>query len=1320
MSFVHLHVHTEYSLLDGFSNINRLIKRVKELDMPAVSITDHGTMFGVVDFFRAASSEGIKPIIGLETYVAERGMQDRDPQLDKQSYHLVLLAENQVGYQNLLKLASAAQLDGFYYRPRIDHALLESHSEGLIATSACMAGEIPRAILEDNPDKAHRKLEWYFDVFGRDRFFLELQRHDMDDLERVNQALLEMGKRYGARYIATNDVHYINESDSYLQDIQLAISTASLLSDPNRFRMQGNTYYLRTPQEMATLFNDVPEAIENTLLVAERCSVDLTPHGYHLPQFEVPEGYSAESYLRELCEKGLLRRYGEHANDPQVRERLEYELGVIHQMGFDAYFLIVWDLCRYAAEQGIWYNTRGSAAGSMVAYTLDITTLEPISHGLYFERFLNPARISMPDIDLDFQDDMRARVMEYCAHKYGDDRVAQIITFGTLGAKAAIRDVGRVKDIPLSEVDRVAKLIPMMPGTTLDSALEEVPDFKAVYEDPETPYIRDLIDTARGMEGLVRNAGTHAAGVVISDLPIINYAPLHRPTSNSEDNPIKSLVQFEMNIVDYMGLLKVDFLGLATLKVMEHACRLIRERHGQVWSLANIPVDDVETYKFLGQGHTAGVFQFEGSGMTRYIMQMQPKNLDNLIAMVALFRPGPMQFIPSYIKRMHGEEPVSYLDPALEPIFKDTYGIPIYQEQLMFAAISIAGYAPGEADNLRKAISKKKAKEIERHRNAFINGASERGMNADIAAQIFDSWEGFARYGFNKSHAANYAVLAVQTAFLKLHYPVEYMTALLTAEVNNSEKVALYVADCRSMGIEVRPPDINCSEWGFTIEDDDGRHSIRFGLGAIKNVGHAPVDLILETRREGAFADLNDIARRVDLRQVGKRALESLVRVGALDRFGSRVAILDALDRLISVSTSHFRAAQAGQLSFFGNVEGIEDDIVLSTPLNIDPREQLEWERELIGLFVSDHPLSPYVPYIKQKITHLSAQLSEVHHKGQVRVAGMVVRYRPHLAKSGKYMGFVTIEDIQGAIELVIFPDTWGKYRELVQVDNVLIAYGKADAESSDPKVLVDRLVLVREEDLANMELAMDVEPALQNGTNNGSSPVLEESFPLVPETEMVWDEADDEEDLYPIAEDDEGELPGADLTEPLPLHTPASQEQPDDHPSYQAAASTRLIRESAQPLPQDEPALRGQADELPAVETGMPPTTEIDEPHLDLEQFITADAVPENLIPLTFLVAPAGTRSSPEEKDQPRMLTVVLRHTSDKNRDIRRLFRVHGLLHACPGQDRFSFLIYEGGHYFLMEFPNESTHITHGLIRKVAELVGGEDNLRIERINLM
>jgi DNA polymerase III subunit alpha len=593
---------------------------------------------------------------------------------------------------------------------------------------------------------------------------------------------LELGPRYEARYVATNDVHYVDAEDYRYQDILLAIQTGTLLSDPNRMRMTDRSYYLRSVQEMARLFGEVPQALSNTVEIAERCNVDLSSKGYHLPMFDVPAGHTTDTYLRKLCEDGLIRRYGPRARNPEVRERLEYELKVIHDMGFDAYFLIVWDLCRHAKEVDIWYNARGSAAGSLVAYTLDITLVEPLDHGLIFERFLNPGRVSMPDIDLDFQDDMRGKMMEYCAQKYGDDKVAQIITFGTLGARAAIRDVGRVMDIPLSEVDRVSKLVPNIPGKPLSihEALEQVPEFKAVYD--EAQYLHDLIETASNMEGVVRNAGTHAAGVVITDNPVIDYVPLHRPTSGSEESPIKTVTQFEMSIVDSLGLLKVDFLGLRTLTIMQQACRLIEQRHKIHFDLNNIPIDDPETFQFLGKGHTAGVFQLEGTGMTRYLVQMKPQNLAHIIAMVALYRPGPLEFIPAYIRRMHGEEEVSYRHETMQSIFQETYGIPIYQEQIMFSAVKLAGYSQSEADDLRKSIAKKKADVLEKHRIKFVKGASERGIPEQIAIDIFHDWENFARYGFPKAHAADYGVIAVQTAYLKAHYTPEYMTALLSAE----------------------------------------------------------------------------------------------------------------------------------------------------------------------------------------------------------------------------------------------------------------------------------------------------------------------------------------------------------------------------------------------------------------------------------------------------------------------------------------------------------------------------------------------------------
>ncbi|MDH5507523.1 MAG: DNA polymerase III subunit alpha, partial [Anaerolineae bacterium] len=1059
MSFVHLHVHSEYSLLDGFSNIPKLVQRAKQAGMPALALTDHGTLFGAIDFFNAAKKEGVKPIIGIEAYMAARGMRDKESELDRKSFHLLLLAENQTGYQNLLKIASAAQLEGFYYYPRIDHDFLAAHSEGLICTSGCMSAEVPRALLQDNPELARQKLDWYYDVFGPDNFFIELQNHEIDEIPALNRALIELGQRYQGKFVATNDVHYINPEDARLQDIMLCVQTGSLLSDPKRMRMSDQSYHLRTPEEMSTLFAEVPGALSNTLLIAERCEVDLSPTGYHLPEFEVPQGYTPQTYLLELCEKGLQERYGSHAADAEIRQRLEYELGVIHKMGFDAYFLIVWDLCQYANQQDIWYNARGSAAGSMVAYVLGITMVDPIEHGLIFERFLNPDRVSMPDIDLDFRDDLRYKMMEYCAHRYGEDKVAAIITFGKLKARAAVRDVGRVLDIPLNEVDKIAKMIPNIPGNpvTIDQALERVEEFKREYK--TKPYIRELIDTAKHIEGSIRNAGTHAAGVIITDKPVVEYIPLHRPTGNSEDSPIKTVTQFEMSTVDALGLLKVDFLGLSTLTIMARACGLIKERHGIELDLYNIPTDDPETYELLGRGDTAGVFQFEGSGMRRWMMEMKPTSLDNAVAMVALFRPGPMDFIPSYIKRMHGEEEISYRHPSLEPLFKETYGIAIYQEQLMFAAMELADYSGSEADDLRKAISKKLAKKIEKHCQKFIKGAAKKGMPEETAAAIFEDWENFARYGFNKSHAVDYAVIAVQTAYLKTHYPVEYMTALLSVSQNDSDKVAAYAGDCRRMGIEVLPPDVTQSNWGFSIEEDERGQAIRFGLGAVKNVGKGPVDALLDSRRQQPFQTLDQLARQVDLRQVGKRALESLIKVGAFDSFGPRMALIQTMDRLVGISSTHFKAAEAGQMTFFGAASGIQETITLP---EVDPdynrREQLNWERELVGLYLSDHPLTPIMKDLQHVISHTSSELSLAAHQEHVRVAGLVNRIRYHQTKKGAEMAFVGLEDTQGVVDLVIFPRTWKKVSELIEYDKIIIVDGKVDAESGEPKILVDKI----------------------------------------------------------------------------------------------------------------------------------------------------------------------------------------------------------------------------------------------------------------------
>ncbi len=1306
--------------------------------MPAIALTDHGSMYGVIEFFNAAKAAEIKPIIGLEAYMAARRMQDRDAKLDKQSHHMLLLAQNQTGYKNLLKIASAAQTEGFYYYPRIDHDFLEKHADGLIATTGCMSAEIPRALREKGPEEARRLMDWYYEVFGPGNFYVELQRHDIPELEKVNRDLLQLGKRYQAKYIATNDVHYINQKDARLQDILLAIQTGALITDPNRFRMSVESFYLRSPEEMSALFSEVPDALANTLEIADRCDVDLSNKGYHLPRFPVPAGYTAESYLRELCEEGLTRRYGEaQARDPKIRERLEYELGVIHQMGFDAYFLIVWDLCRFARQQGIWYNARGSAAGSMVAYTLDITLVEPVHHGLIFERFLNPGRISMPDIDLDFQDDLRSKMMEYCAHKYGDDKVAQIITFGTLGAKAAIRDVGRVMDIPLAEVDRVAKLIPGIPGksVSIPEALEQVPELKKIYDDTE--YLKDLIDTAAEMEGVVRSAGTHAAGVVITDEPVIDYVPLNRPTSGSEDSPIKTVTQFEMSIIESLGLLKVDFLGLRTLTIMARACELIEKRHGVKLGLDNIPIDDPETYTFISKGHTAGVFQLEGTGMTRYVAQMQPHNIDNVIAMVALYRPGPLEFIPTYIKRMHGEERVEYRHPALEPIFNETFGIPVYQEQIMRAAVDLAGYTMSESDELRKVIAKKQKEKLEKHKQKFVKGAVERGMPQETAEAIFTDWEEFARYGFNKSHAADYGVISVQTAYLKAHYTVEYMTALLSAEKGNTEKVAFYVADCRDLGIDVLAPDVNASVWDFSIEDrPDQPSAIRFGLGAVKNVGQGPVDLIIEARRDGVFKNLNDFIQRVDLRTVGKRSLECMIKVGALDSFGPRTALLSSLDQMLSVSASHFKAIQSGQLSFFGSFAEAVDEIVLPFAFSQDTREQLEWERELLGLYVSDHPLSPYQPALRRKVTHFAGQLGEAHDKEKVTVAGMVTRFRNHQTKTGKAMGFVTLEDIQGPIELVLFPRTWDKYAPLIGPDRVLVAEGKIDAQGGDPKVLVDVVSEVNLEEALNVkdiDMSAYLPPAVLAVYGEKGYIPSEDEEENVLDDQTAGDELPEVEEpaVRQVSEPVGATARMAEKTTPMPAPVQSEDdvppvpddwhlvEPPMDDFFFEPIDSAPVVQaRSAKPAPAMKPAIEPEPPRPAAQPTAGPQVGGKPSPNLQGPPSIS---LPFFVPPATLARTPGAlpVMDEPQEPDAPpRQVVVILRSGEDKPRDVRRLKRIHGTLLSYPGHDKFAFLVFEGGRRFLMDFPNDTTGICSELIRKLIELVG-EGNVSVEPIKI-
>jgi len=1278
--------------------------------MPAVAITDHGTMFGVIDFYKAARNEGIKPIIGVEAYMAARTMQDRDSKLDRTSSHLLLLAENETGYKNLLKISSAAQLDGFYYYPRIDHEFLAAHSEGIICTSGCMSAEIPRLLVDGKQEEAVKWMNWYYDVFGRDNFFIELQQHNIKEITDLNKKLLEMGMKYSAKYVATNDVHYINPDDARLQDILLAIQTQTVLTDPDRMRMTDDSYYLRTPAEMSQLFAEIPESLNNTLLIAERCNVDLGFKGYHLPDFPVPDGYTVGSYLRYLCEEGARKKYEDRAASPAVQKRIDYELGVVHKMGFDAYFLIVWDLCRHARENGIWYNARGSAAGSIVAFVLEITVVDPLQHDLLFERFLNPGRISMPDIDLDFRDDRRSEMLEYTTRKYGSDKVAQIITFGTMGTKAALRDVARVMDIPLPEVDRVAKLVPFVSGrnTTMEDALA-IPEFKRIYD--EQSHLRELIDTAAKMEGTVRNAGTHAAGVVISDKPIMEYLPLHRPTSNSEETPIKTVTQFEMGILDSLGMLKVDFLGLITLTVMAKACDLIEKRHGRKLDLNNIPLDDPKSFELMGSGQTAGLFQVEGGGMTRYIVQMKPKSLDNIIAMVALYRPGPMAFIPDYIARMHGEAEVEYRHPALEPIFQDTFGIPVYQEQLMRAAVDIAGYSGSESDELRKAISKKNKKDIDKHREKFVKGAVKHGMEKGIAESIYSDWEEFARYGFTKSHAADYGVIAVQTAYLKANYPTEYMTALLSASAGITEKVAFYVSDARSMGVPVLPIDVNASAWDFEIEDptagDGGlsKPAIRFGIGAVKNVGQAAVELILKERdQNGKFKDLNDFARRADLRAIGKRALECLIKVGAMDAFGNRAALLASLDRIVAISSNHFRAAEAGQMSLFGAGTGVTESITLPEVKNVDKREMLNWERELIGLYISDHPLTPYQKTFAQIVSYFSGQLNEAQHEEKVRVAGLVTAVRPYMTKTNKPMGFVTLEDIQGNIELVLFPRTWQQTREQLTVGQIVIIEGKVDTNSSPPKILVDAIrteIKILESLDASTALSVTEPPPPSDkpvpATPQKATPTPKPSLAQPAPTRLPAHAYSVGRDVIP---------PNAVERDTISLHDnipPPPDNFPDGWDSeWQPSFDEAVIASKPEPKKDNQPVTepRALAESVPV---------EINDIEREQDE-TTREAVVTSLQSIYIPLA------KEEKEHPPQQITVLLRSMGDKERDKRRIKTIYGTLISFHGRDRFSFHVFENGSGHLIDFPNDTTRVCPEMLERLKKLMG-EESWRVEEI---
>jgi DNA-directed DNA polymerase III PolC len=1521
--FVHLHVHTEFSLLDGLSKIPKLVERAKALDMSALAITDHGTMFGVIDFYRKCKAAGIKPIIGVEAYLAKRTMRDRDPREDSKPFHLLLLAQNETGYKNLLKIASAAQLEGFYSKPRIDWEFLEAHNEGLIVTSGCLAAQIPSMIMEGREKDAREIIDRYLSVFGKDRFYLELQQHDIPELEIVNKWLIETGKRDDVRFVATNDVHYVLEKDYDPHDTLLCIQSSAVKADTKRLKMTDNSYFLSSAEDMWRIFGHIKdgEPLLSSVQIAEMCDLSLDKKEYHLPVFPVPEGYTAGSYMRYLCEKGLPWRYGERANDPEVRNRLDYELTIIAKMGFETYFLIVWDLCEFARSADIWWNVRGSGAGSVAAYTLGITNIDPLQNNLLFERFLNPGRVSMPDIDLDYPDDQRSKMIDYAVHKYGEDKVAAIITFGTLGAKAAVRDVGRALDVDPNLVNTAARLIPTEPKPKPVMVYkEENPELKKLVE--STPELQRVFEVAAELQGVARHASTHAAGVIIGDKPLEEYLPLHRQTKGGEGGEegiaLKRVTQFPMETCESIGLLKVDFLGLSTLTIMRRACELIERYHGIRYTMENIPYrpngdperDQMlkEAFELLARGDTIGVFQVESSGMQQMLREMRPYKFEHIIAGISLYRPGPMDYIPEFNARLHGQKEIHYHHPKLEKILAETYGIITYQEQIMQVASELFGYSLGDADLMRRAVSKKKKEDLLKHREIFITNGPKHGVDEDAAAKIFDDIEFFANYGFNKcvvgsteiidadtgrlvrigdlasgkakithtltldtetqqltrgevagvwqngvkpvyrlttqlgrqieatdnhpfytfdgwrtlgelkpddciavphqlhvegereiadedvkalanslldgqlteipdevfeltnekialfltqiaeacgyadyqtpcasftlpseraarqvqhlllrlavvseissqnetprfhlsirdkaslssvnskslqyassfgddyrgsinviqdeldviaddiywdkivsieyvgeqptydltipgthnfvandiivhnSHAADYAVITVQTAFLKAHYPHEYMAALLSVYFDDATKVTTLLTECKRLNIPILPPDVNYSQLDFDIQvQPGGARAIRFGMAAIKNAGVGALQHLIAAREEGGiFANLEDFCRRVDLRQVGKRALESLIKVGAFDTLGNRKQLVDALDRIVGYSVNYHKAKETGQMSLFGGAAEVEveDELLKNLPpaQEVSAREMLNWERELLGLYISSHPIDPVMDKLRdQNIANTESLKNDTPSGKEVRFVGLVAGMRKIPTKNKDMMCILTLEDRYGMIDAVMFPKTWTKFEELVDEGVVIVVSGKFDTSRGDPQIIVEHVtqqIEALEAEMFNPAYEQQAAPAWMDGEDAAPPPSRE------------WRAA--------------GYEP--------PFTVDASSVPP---PSY----------DDVPPVWMDDNGVGDYVGVLPPVETA-PPTSAC--------------------------------------------LTVRFHRSGDDAADVRRLKRVVGLVTQFHGPDRFQVILVsvDGMETDLMEFPHLTTHYCHELIEKLAGVKGVE-----------
>ncbi|MGB3963089.1 MAG: DNA polymerase III subunit alpha [Tepidanaerobacteraceae bacterium] len=1049
--FVHLHVHTNYSLLDGACEIDRLARRLSELGMKSCAITDHGAMYGVIDFYKKMLAYGIKPIIGAEVYMAERIMQDKEPGVDDEQYHLVLLAKDIQGYKNLMKLVSLGFTEGFYYKPRIDMDILAKYSEGLIALSGCLAGRIPSLLLKGNFDEAKNIALQLNSIFGQDNFFIEVQDHGLLDQRRIINDLIRLSQETGIPLVATNDVHYIQKEDALAQDVLMCIQTGKTLDEENRMKFESSEFYLKSPEEMASLFSYIPEALENTIRIAESCNVTLDFGTIHLPSFRVPEGLTEDEYLNRLCYKGARERYPEITGE--IKQRLDYELETIKKMGYSSYFLIVWDFINFARQNGIMVGPgRGSAAGSLVAYCLYITNIDPLKYNLLFERFLNPERISMPDIDVDFCYERRQEVIDYVVRKYGQDRVAQIVTFGTMAARAAIRDVGRVMGYPYGEVDRIAKMVPAELGITIENALTLNPELKKLYEENER--IRRLIDIAKDLEGFPRHASTHAAGVVISKDPIVEHVPLHKLGDSNVTT------QYTMTALEELGLLKMDFLGLRTLTVIRDAINIIRRTKNVEINLDKLPLDDKKVYEMLSQGNTAGVFQLESTGMRNLLKELRPETFQDVAAIIGLYRPGPLGSgaAEDFIKSKNGLKPIKYLHPKLEPILSETYGIILYQEQAMKIAQELAGFSLAQADILRKAMGKKQQDVMAAQRESFVNGCVKNGIDKVTAEKIFDEISYFAGYGFNKAHSAAYAVIAYQTAYLKAHFPVEYMAALLTSVIDNSDKVAHYINECRHLGIKVLPPDINESYESFTVVSD----KIRFGLTAVKNVGHNVARAIIMARKsEGKFTSFTDFVEKVS-GDLNKKALESLIKSGAFASIGAKRSQLLAIyeDTLTRIQKEQ-RQGMKNQISLF---QILDDTASYGESLPDVPEfpsaELLAMEKDMLGIYLSGHPLSEFERELSENVTfYLGDKNNDNIDKKEVLVGGIITGIQTKATRNESIMAFINIEDLTGSMEAIVFPTVFEKYKSLLHPDSKVYIKGRIDSKEDEaPKLLVEEI----------------------------------------------------------------------------------------------------------------------------------------------------------------------------------------------------------------------------------------------------------------------